>query len=200
MHINSRTKFQLGFSKFQFFNDQNGQEGGTASPCQILSTSLQPWPRYRDLSIFQDGGRRHLGFLKKNRIFNGQNGQEGGTTSVCQISSKSLEPRPIICEFQYYASLAWKCLFTPLFGVFGAHFPLMMSLIILTLKWTIRGLNHVIWAINRGFSYWFLNGPYKTSISHWFNITGPPELPEMVFGGFKHCVGKYFKYFNLSRQ
>jgi len=65
MHINSRTKFQLGFSKFQFFNDQNCQEGGTASPCQILSTSLQPWPRYRDLSIFQDGGRRHLGFLKK---------------------------------------------------------------------------------------------------------------------------------------
>jgi len=27
MHINSHTKFQLGFSKFQFFNGQNGQEG-----------------------------------------------------------------------------------------------------------------------------------------------------------------------------
>jgi len=27
IHINSDTKFQLGFSKFQFFNGQNGQEG-----------------------------------------------------------------------------------------------------------------------------------------------------------------------------
>jgi len=42
-----------------------------------------------------------------------------------------------ICKFQYYASLAWKCLFTPLLGVFKAHFPQMMSLIILTPKRTI---------------------------------------------------------------
>jgi len=28
-------------SKFQFFNDQNGQEGGTASLCQISSKSLE---------------------------------------------------------------------------------------------------------------------------------------------------------------
>jgi len=27
-------------------------------------TSLYPWPRYGDFSIFQDGGRRNLGFLK----------------------------------------------------------------------------------------------------------------------------------------
>jgi len=26
--------------------------------------SLQPQPKYRDFSIFQDGSRRHLGFLK----------------------------------------------------------------------------------------------------------------------------------------
>ena len=57
-----------------------------------------------DFYIFQDGGHRHLGFLKF-QIFNGQSGQEGGTASVCQISSKSLEPRPRY-EFQYYASLA----------------------------------------------------------------------------------------------
>ena len=57
-HINSHTKFQLGYSKFQFFNGQNGQEGGTASLCQILSKSLQPRPKYGD---FQDGGRRHVG-------------------------------------------------------------------------------------------------------------------------------------------
>jgi len=57
-------------SKFQFFNGQHGQEGGTASLRHILSKSLQPWPRYRDFSIFQDSGRRHLGFLKFE-IFNG---------------------------------------------------------------------------------------------------------------------------------
>ena len=53
-----------------------------------------------------------------------------------------------ICEFQYYASLAWKCLFTPLLGFLG-HIPQMMSLIVLTPKRTVLGVNHVIWAINR---------------------------------------------------
>jgi len=47
MHINS----QLGFSKISIFNGQNGQAGGTASLCQILSKSLQPRPRYGDFSI-----------------------------------------------------------------------------------------------------------------------------------------------------
>ena len=37
----------------------------------------------------------------------------------------------------------------PFWGVFGAHFPQMMSLIVLTSKRTILGRNHVIWAINR---------------------------------------------------
>ena len=38
------------------------QEGRTTSPRQILLKSAQTLPRYRDLSIFQDGGRRYLGF------------------------------------------------------------------------------------------------------------------------------------------
>ena len=78
--------------KISIFNGQKGQEGGTATLCQILSKSLQPRPRYGDFSIFQDGGRRHVGFLIF-QIFNGQKGQEGRITSVCQISSKSLELR-----------------------------------------------------------------------------------------------------------
>ena len=41
--------------KISIFNSQNGQEGGTASLCHILSKSLQPWPTYRDFSIFEDG-------------------------------------------------------------------------------------------------------------------------------------------------
>ena len=38
---------------------------------------------------------------------------------------------------------------TPFWGVFGARFPQMMSLIVLTPKKTVLGRNHVIWAINR---------------------------------------------------
>ena len=56
------------------------------------SKSVKTRPRYGDLSIFQDGSRRYLGFLKF-QIFNGRNGQEVGTASACQISSKSLEKR-----------------------------------------------------------------------------------------------------------
>jgi len=47
------------------------------------------WPIF---TIFQDGGRRHLGFWKF-QIFNGCDAQEGRTASVCQILSKSLKPR-----------------------------------------------------------------------------------------------------------
>jgi len=28
-----------------------------------------------------------------------------------------------VCELQHNDSLAWKCLFTPLFGFLGVHFP-----------------------------------------------------------------------------
>jgi len=54
----------LGFSKFEIFNGQNGQEGGTALLCQISwkSLKLKPRPRYRDFLIFEDGSRRHLEF------------------------------------------------------------------------------------------------------------------------------------------
>jgi len=94
VHINS----QLGFSKFQFFN---GQAGGTASLCQISSKSLQPRPKYGDFSISQDGGRRHVGFLKF-QIFNRRIGQEGRSASVCQILSKSLELRPRYGDFSIF--------------------------------------------------------------------------------------------------
>ena len=82
----------------------NGQAGGTASLCQILSKSLQPRPRYRDFSNFQDGGCRHVGLLKFH-IFNGQKGQEGRSASVCQISSKSVEPRQRYVNFNISADV-----------------------------------------------------------------------------------------------
>jgi len=37
--------------------------GEHASFCQNSWRPVKPLPRYGDLSIFQDGGRRHLGFL-----------------------------------------------------------------------------------------------------------------------------------------
>ena len=95
----------LDFQKFQFFNGQKGQAGGTASLCQILSKSLQPRPRYGDISISQDGRRRHVGFLKF-QIFNGRKGQEGRSASVCQISSKSLELRPRYGDFSIFKMAA----------------------------------------------------------------------------------------------
>ena len=42
-------------------NGPNSHEGRTASLCQISSKSVKPRPRYGYFSIFQDGGRRHLG-------------------------------------------------------------------------------------------------------------------------------------------
>jgi len=99
MHINSHTKFQLGFSKFQFFN---GQAGGTASLCQILSKSLEPRPRYRDFfRIFKMADAAMLDLIKF-QIFNGQKGQECRSASVCQTSSKWLELRPRYGDFSIF--------------------------------------------------------------------------------------------------
>ena len=80
------------------FNRQTAQECQTASPCQIWSKSVKTRPRYGDFSIFQDGGRRHLGFFKF-QIFNGRTAQEGRTASLCQIWSKSAKTRPRYGDF-----------------------------------------------------------------------------------------------------
>jgi len=73
-----------------------GQEDGTASLCQILSKSILPWPRYRDFSISQDGGRPHVGFLKF-QSFNGRKGQEGMNELCKQLSVPA--PRGAMSEF-----------------------------------------------------------------------------------------------------
>jgi len=41
----------LGFSRFEIFNGRDGQEGWTASPCQISSKSLEQRPRYVSFNI-----------------------------------------------------------------------------------------------------------------------------------------------------
>jgi len=69
---------------------------------------------YCDFSNFEDGRRRHLGFLK-SRIFIGYWGPEDGDASVCQISST----RSIGCEdIKFFFSIfqdggrppSWICL------------------------------------------------------------------------------------------
>jgi len=68
-------------------------------PNLVEMAKLQP--RYDDFLIFQDGGRRHLGFFKF-QIFNGRTAQEGQTASPCQIWSKSAKPRPRYGNFSIF--------------------------------------------------------------------------------------------------
>jgi len=56
----------------------------------------------------------------------------------------------------------------PIYRFFGAHFLRMMSLIVLTPKKTVLGLNHVIWAIKSEYrprgSSWALKRENKDSV------------------------------------
>jgi len=83
------------------FNGRNAQDGRTVLLCQIWSKSVKRRPRYGDFSIFQDGGRRHLGFLKFE-TFNGRTAQEGRNASPCQIWSKSVEMRPRYGDYSIF--------------------------------------------------------------------------------------------------
>jgi len=75
--------------------------GRDALPCQISPKSVKPSPRHGDFSIFQDGGGRHVGFLKFH-TFNGRTAQEGRSALPCQIWSKSVEPRPRYGDFSIF--------------------------------------------------------------------------------------------------
>ena len=52
----------VGFLKFQIFNGRKGQEGRSASVCQISSKSLELRPRYGDFSIFKMAAAAILDF------------------------------------------------------------------------------------------------------------------------------------------
>ena len=58
----------LDFSNFKIFNGRTALDVRNASPCQIWSKSVKTRRRYGDFSIFQDGGRRHLGFFFKFQL------------------------------------------------------------------------------------------------------------------------------------
>ena len=54
----------LGFSKVGNFNFRSHSEAQYVSPYQISRRLVKQFRRYGRFSIFQDGGRRHFGFLK----------------------------------------------------------------------------------------------------------------------------------------
>ena len=82
----------LYFFKFQICNEPHGHEGRTASsPCQISLKTLKLRPRYGDISIFQDGCRRQVGFLKL-QISNCGTHHKCRFASSCQISWRSVKP------------------------------------------------------------------------------------------------------------
>ena len=130
--------------------------------------------------IFQDGGRRHLEFLKF-RIFNGRARHECRTASACQNFVEIVRTATEICEFQYYASLASKCLFTSLLGFLWHISPNDVTHRPNPKKdhpWAEpRHLRHK----PRIFCYWFLNGPYKSPL---FLIGLTLWGPRNVFWGF----------------
>ena len=117
----------LGFSKVGNFNFQSYSEAQYASPYQISRRLVKPFRRYGRFSIFQDGGRRHLGFRKfrKFQIFNGWDAQEGRTASACQILAKSLKTWLRYGDFSFFQDggrppswivKSWKFQLPVLFG------------------------------------------------------------------------------------
>jgi len=100
----------LDIFKFQICNGLNGHKGRSASPCQISLKSLKPKPRYGYFSIFQNGGRRHVRFLKlqicKCRI-----------ASPRQITWQSVKPLSRYLDFGFFKMAAatildfWICTF-----------------------------------------------------------------------------------------
>jgi len=86
---------------------------------KIGPTAAEIW---RFFSIFQDGGRRHLGF-SKFQIFNGQGGLERRTALSCQISSKSLETRPRYVSFNILLIWLENAYSRPFLGGFWGTFP-----------------------------------------------------------------------------
>jgi len=118
----------LGIQKFGNFNDWNGKEGQTASPCQILSKSIKPSRSYGIFQFFKMTASAILDFqilevltvrtlkrpemrhLAKWRFFDFsniaaaaildfRNFKDGRTASPCPNSAKSVKLSPRYGDF-----------------------------------------------------------------------------------------------------
>jgi len=54
----------LDFQNVEILGGGKAQDGQSATPCQVAWRSVKPLLRYGHFLIFQDGGRRRLGFSK----------------------------------------------------------------------------------------------------------------------------------------
>jgi len=86
------------------FGGLNGEGVQIASPCQISSRWVKPLLMTIN-RFFQDGGRRHLGFLNF-RIFRVQNGNHGQTASLWKISWRSVKALLKYSDFSIFLSWA----------------------------------------------------------------------------------------------
>jgi len=81
----------LGFVKFKIFNSHIGVKRPILPQrTKFRKTRSNSCGDIAIFVIFQDGGRRHLGFSKIQN-FNGRSAARGQYASLCQISSKSVE-------------------------------------------------------------------------------------------------------------
>ena len=130
--LHQRTKFRnfdifqmaaaaiLNFQKNRNFNGLSAVEGQYASSCQISSKSVKRLQTYGDLTVFKMAAVRHLGFVGRRlrpttTTFN--------SLYRCAKFGENRRVVSITWNFQYFARLAWKCLFTPpKLGVSGGGF------------------------------------------------------------------------------
>ena len=139
----------FGFSKIRNFNDRSAARGQCASLYQILSKSVKWLQRYSDLTVFFQNGGRPPSWIRW---------APPGTTQdeflmvyiVVQNLVKIDALVSMIWNFQYFARLAWKRLFTPQKLGFWGHFtPKMGSNVNETPKRHILARIRVVWAIKR---------------------------------------------------
>jgi len=116
----------LNFRNFILFYFRNGQEGESVkvcslSQCQILLKSLQSRPRYGNFSIFNMTAAAILCFLNFKLLTVGMVRGSNciSVPNFVEIARTAAE----ICKFQYYASVARKCLLTPFLRFFGHISP-----------------------------------------------------------------------------
>ena len=78
------------FKNSKNFNGGSAARGQCASPCQILSKSVERLQRYGDLTVFiKMAAVRHLGFV--GRLFGPPTMTNWWCLSLCQIRLKSME-------------------------------------------------------------------------------------------------------------
>jgi len=80
----------LGFCKFKFFNVCTGKRPILHNNAKFREDRSIHCCDIAIFVVFQDGGRRHLGF-RKIRNFNNMSPVGGQSASLCQISSKSVK-------------------------------------------------------------------------------------------------------------